>query len=191
MKKLAIAAFIFGAMSPSVFAAEGGSGEVKFNGSIITAPCSIAPGQQSQEVELGQVSNSLLEMGGMSTPQPFSIKLEGCTLNATYNTGEKDDQGNDVTATYNNTISIRFSGSEWVNGSNNTGLLAITGEGRGAGVQLLTPAGTAVPVNSTTPQNFIAGDNTLRFQAALKGFQGTPVTPGNFDAVTNFVLTYN
>lgn len=189
MKKLILATLVLGAMTQSVFATEAGTGQVKFNGSIITSPCSIAPGDQSQEIPLGQVSNVTLENGGMSSAQPFAIKLEGCTLNATYK--GTNESGEAVDKTYNNTVSIRFTGSEWVNGSNNTGLLQITGEGQGAGVKLMTPSGTQVAINSTTTQNFVAGDNTLRFQAALQGIRGTTVTPGQFDATTNFILSYN
>nr|WP_314264845.1 fimbrial protein [uncultured Moellerella sp.] len=189
MKKIILAALVLGGMSSSVFAADAGTGQVKFNGSIITAPCSIAQGDENQEVPLGQISNVTLENGGMSSAQPFAIKLEGCTLSAKYM--GKDEKGEDVEKTYNNTVSIRFNGTEWVNGATNTGLLQVTGEGQGAGVKLMTPAGTQVNINSATTQNFVSGDNTLRFQAALQGEKGTSVTPGKFDAVTNFVLSYN
>lgn len=184
-----LATLVFGAMSSSVFAADAGTGQVKFNGSIVTSPCSIAPGDQNQEVALGQISNVTLENGGMSSAQPFQIKLEGCALNAKYM--GKDTEGKDVEKTYSNTVSVRFNGTEWVNAQTNTGLLQVTGEGQGAGVKLMTPAGTQVNINNVTTQSFVSGDNTLRFQAALQGIKGTSVTPGKFDAVTNFVLSYN
>lgn len=185
MKKLIIATMVFGAMSTSALAVDAGSGKVKFNGSIITAPCSIAPGDENQEVPLGQISNTTLESGGMSSAQPFQIKLEGCTLNAKY----KDENGDEQT--YNNTVTVKFTGSEWVNNANNTGLLQITGDGQGAGVKLMTVSGNKIDLNSSTTQNFVAGDNALKFQAALQGIQGTDVTPGKFEATTNFVLSYN
>lgn len=189
MKKLVIATMVFGAMSSSVFAADAGSGEVRFSGSIITAPCSIAPGDESQEVPLGQISNTILENGGMSSAQPFAIKLEGCTLNATYK--GTDDDGNPVDKTYNNTVNIKFTGTEWMNNSEKTGLLQISGDGQGAGVKLMTGSGTQVVLNDNTERNFVAGDNTFRFQAALQGIKGTSVTPGKFDATTNFIMSYN
>ncbi|TOL43942.1 fimbrial protein, partial [Vibrio parahaemolyticus] len=86
---------------------------------IITAPCSIAPGDENQEVPLGQISNTTLESGGMSSAQPFAIKLEGCTLNAKYK-GTNED-GEEVELTYNNTVNVKFTGTEWVNSGNNTG----------------------------------------------------------------------
>lgn len=189
MKKLAIATLVLGAMSTSVFAAEGGTGKITFNGSIIVSPCSIAPGNEEQNIPLGQISNVTLENGGMSTPQPFSIKLDGCALNATYK--GTNDEGEAIDIPYNNTVSIQFNGTPWMNGTTNTGLIRLTGEGQGAGVKLMTPAGTKINIGSTVTQNFVAGDNELRFQAALEGVKGTAVTPGQFDAVTNFVLTYN
>ena len=60
MKKLVIATMVFGAMSASALAVDAGTGKVHFSGSIITAPCSIAPGDENQEVPLGQISNKHL-----------------------------------------------------------------------------------------------------------------------------------
>ncbi|APC14108.1 MULTISPECIES: fimbrial protein [Providencia] len=186
MKKVILATLICGAaMSSSVFAADAGKGKVTFTGSIITAPCSIAPGDESQEVPLGQISNVTLENGGMSSAQPFNIRLEGCNLNATYT--EKDAQGNDIEKTYNNTVNVSFYGTEW----NDTGLISITGTGAGAGVKLMNDSGDTIKINSSTTQNFVTGNNTLSFQAGLQGVKGTAVTPGVFTAATNFVLTYN
>ncbi|MGG4609520.1 fimbrial protein [Providencia stuartii] len=185
MKKVILATLVCGvAMSSSVFAADAGKGQVKFTGSIITAPCSIAPGDESQEVPLGQISNVTLENGGMSSAQPFNIRLEGCTLNATYKVTEN---GQEVEKTYKNTVDVTFTGTEW----NDTGLITITGTGAGAGVKLMNDSGNAIKINEAANQNFVAGDNTLNFKAALQGVQGTVVTPGAFSAVTNFVLTYN
>ncbi|APC13668.1 type 1 fimbrial protein [Providencia rettgeri] len=189
MKKLVIATMVFGAMSASALAVDAGTGKVHFSGSIITAPCSIAPGDENQEVPLGQISNTTLESGGMSSAQPFAIKLEGCTLNAKYK-GTNED-GEEVELTYNNTVNVKFTGTEWVNSGNNTGLIQITGDGQGAGVKLMTVSGNKIDLNSSTTQNFVAGDNSLRFQAALQGVSGAQVNPGKFEATTNFVLSYN
>ena len=53
-----------------------GHGKVTFSGSIIDAPCSIAPESLDQTVELGAISNVALKSGGKSTPRNFQIKLE-------------------------------------------------------------------------------------------------------------------
>lgn len=72
MKKIILATLISGAMSVSALAANQGSGSVTFTGSIISAPCSIEPGAESQTVPLGQISNVTLEKGGN---QPLKISL--------------------------------------------------------------------------------------------------------------------
>ncbi|MGG4609857.1 fimbrial protein [Providencia sp. Me31A] len=186
MKKLMLATFVLGALSSSAFAADQGSGEVKFTGTIITAPCSIAPGDESQTVPLGQISNVTLEKGNMSKPQPFSIKLEGCNLNATYVDAAGETQN------YNNTLNVTFKGTEWMNGTTATGLLQIIGDGKNAGVQLMTASGNKIKLNEKSDdRSFIEGDNELKFSAALAGVKDLKVTPGQFDATTNFVLSYN
>ena len=105
MKKIILATLISGAMCSSALAVDAGTGTVTFSGSIINAPCSIAPGEENQEVSLGQVSNVTLDNGGESSAQPFQIKLEGCNL----------ENSNEVTVT--------FKGTE---AGSNTGYLQIT-----------------------------------------------------------------
>lgn len=170
MKKIILATLISGAMSASALAADAGKGQVTFNGSIIEAPCSIAPGEENQTVELGQVSNVTLENGGESSAQPFSIQLEGCNTQA------------------DNQVSITFGGSS---ATNTIGLLDISGTAAGAGVQLLNASGAAIKVGEASTQSYVKGDNELKFQATLKGLPDATVVPGNFSAVTQFTLAYN
>ncbi|MEY0231390.1 fimbrial protein [Providencia manganoxydans] len=170
MKKIILATLISGAMSASAFAINAGTGIVNFSGSIIEAPCSIAPGEDKQDVDLGQVSNVTLEAGGESSPQPFSIQLQGCNL--------KDD----------NQVTVVFGGT-----ADNEGLLTIVGEAQGAGVKIMTTAGTQIKAGDGSlgnTQNYVKGDNELKFQAALKGIAGATVVPGDFTATTNFTLSY-
>jgi len=114
-----------------------------------------------------------LEAGGASAAQPFTIQLVGCNL--------KD----------NNQVTVTFNGTEAVNGTTKTGFLQITGDASGAAVKLMNASGTPIKVNSGNTQNYVAGDNTLKFQAALQGLEGATVVPGNFQAVTNFTMAYN
>lgn len=173
MKKIILATLISGAMamSASAFAVDAGKGTVTFTGSIISAPCSIAPGEENQTIELGQVSNVTLEAGGESTPQPFSIQLQGCNL--------ADD----------NQVTVVFGGTA----ADATGLLSIVGEAQGAGVKIMTTAGTQIKAgdgSTGNTQNYVKGNNELKFQAALKGLTGATVVPGDFTATTNFTLSY-
>ncbi|MEQ4626734.1 fimbrial protein [Providencia manganoxydans] len=174
MKKIILATLISGAMSASALAVDAGSGTVTFTGSIIVAPCSIAPGEENQEVELGQVSNITLKNGNASSSQPFTIQLEGCNL-------EKD---NLVTVTFNGTEALDAEGK-------GNGLLQITGDASGAAVKIMNASGAQINVNSGNTQSYVEGDNTLKFQAALQGVEGVDPVPGNFQAVTNFKLAYN
>ncbi|HEF8774188.1 fimbrial protein [Providencia manganoxydans] len=176
MKKIILATLISGAMSASALAVDAGTGTVTFNGSIISAPCSIAPGEENQEVQLGQVSDVTLNQGGSSTAQPFSIQLQGCNLKDT------------------NTVKVTFNGTEAVingaEGNTNTGMLQITGEAKGAAVKLMSTSGTQIKVNDSYTQSYVTGNNELKFAAALQGLDGETVAPGNFSAVTNFTLAY-
>lgn len=172
MKKILLATLISGAMSASALAVDAGSGTVTFTGAIIEAPCSIAPGDENQTVALGQVSNVTLQNDGASSAQPFSIKLEGCSLNA--NTGAVDGEGKPIK--YNNTVSITFNGTEAVNSGKNTGFLQITGDAQGAAVKIMNMSGETVKVNNLNTRNFVAGDNqffnrgVIRLNTIVEGF---------------------
>lgn len=177
MKNIILATLVSSMMSASALAVDAGSGTVTFSGSIIEAPCSIAPGEENQEVALGQVSNITLDNGGESSAQPFQIKLEGCNL--------KGD----------NQVAVTFKGTE---AGTNTGFLQITGDAAGAAVKIMNASGSQIKVNSVAKQNYVEGNNTLKFQASLIGLEllgandkTIPVTPGKFQAVTNFTLAYN
>ena len=170
MNKTILFGLLSGVISTSLFAADTGSGVVTFTGSVISAPCSIAPGADKQEVDLGQVSDITLGKGGSSTAQSFNIELQGCNL------------------TDKNTVTVQFNGTETLDGS---GLLQITGDATGAAVKIMNASGSQIAINSATTQNYVAGDNKLRFQAALQGLAGSTVEPGSFQAVTNFTLAYN
>lgn len=153
-------------------AADEGNGKVTFYGSIVNAPCSIAPNVDDQKIPLGQVSNTLLANGGEQTAVPFTIDLQNCD-NSTKKT---------VTAT--------FTGKSGVDGR-----LGITGEATGASILLRDGSGKKIELGTaTTAQNINGGANTLQFTAALKG-DGTTEKPaavgtGAFTAVTNFTLAY-
>lgn len=172
IKKIAIASLFAFSASGVANAADEGSGKVTFYGSIVNAPCSIAPNVDDQKIPLGQVSNTLLTNGGEQTAVPFTIDLQNCD-NSTKKT---------VTAT--------FTGKAGVDGR-----LGITGEATGASILLRDGSGKKIELGTATAaQNINAGSNTLQFTAALKG-DGTTDDPvavgtGAFTAVTNFTLAY-
>ena len=158
-----------------------GSGSVTFTGSIIDAPCSINPESVDQTVELGQVASAALKNSGKSTPKFFDIKLENCSLDT-----EKDNDGNPVSA---NTVSIIFGGPE---ANDAKDLLAISGDGKGAGVAIEDMTGKRVTLGEKTgTQSLVAGDNTLQLTAYLMGLgDDDAIEAGAFQAVSNFTMSY-
>lgn len=178
--KISKIASVFLIMGVASFAAQAdqGSGKITFWGSIIDAPCSIKNGHGDQRIELGQISNTLLDNGGVSTPRPFEIQLENCSF-------ELDSNGNPLY----NTVKVTFSGGH-VPGDDS--MLAITGQAAGAGVRIQDFAGQMVKMlKPTSGRGLGIGDNTLSFSAYLEKIASvTNVTPGGFEAVTNFTLAY-
>lgn len=150
-------------------AADQGHGTVTFTGAIIDSPCSISPDSVDQTIDMGQVSVNAIKDGGSSTPRPFDIKLENCS----------------VTSLSDKTVQATFTGAE---STAVPGLLAIAGVASGAGIAM-TNEGTPVVLGTpTAAQKISDGNNTLHYAAYLKG--AATVVPGNFSAVTNFTLTY-
>lgn len=154
-------------LSGAAYAADAGNGLVKFNGSIIEAPCSIAAESTEQTVDLGQVNIAALADSGQSTPKAFVVNLESCALDT------------------KNTVKATFTGPE---GSN--GRLGVSGTATGASIALTDGAGKLLTLGSeTAAQTLQNGNNTLSFAAYLKGDGGT-VTAGEFQSIANFTLSY-
>ena len=161
-----------------------GNGKVTFTGSIISAPCSIDPSSLDQTVDLGQIADAVLSNGGksdgQSSPVMFDIKLIDCTIDT-----EKS-------------VNITFSGAAATNNADS--LLAITGTAAGAGIQIVDSNNAPIVLNELTQsEHKLQGQtNTLQFAAYIKGLgtlDGTSgpvdIIPGDFQAVTDFVLSYN
>lgn len=149
-----------------------GSGTVTFTGSIIAAPCSIAPGNMDQTVDLGSVANKALEKGGKSTPAAFDIKLQGC----------------DVTGLANKTVTTTFTGTP---AAGNPDHLGLTGNASGASI-VLTQGGADLKLGQPSTAFKLTDNNTaLSFAAFLQGDGGSAaIVPGDFKSVANFTLAY-
>lgn len=175
LNKIMMAAVLaFGTIS-AVQAADQGHGKVTFTGSIIDAPCSIAPESVDQTVELGQVSNAALKDGGKSTPKNFDIKLEDCSFG---------------TPAAKNKVQVTFTGMESTAGN---GLLGITGTAKGASVAITQADGQVIALGKPTKEQALQdGNNTLNFAAYMQGDgASTVITEGAFQAVADFTLAYN
>lgn len=168
-----------GLTSASVYAADAGSGQITFTGSIIDAPCSINPDASNQEVDLGQIAASQLDKSGVSTPRNFSLVLENCSL-------ASDEEESRATAA--SSVTVKFGGSRAVEDKDTW--FGITGSADGAGVVITDGSGTIIPVGgSSAARDLIEGTNTLAFSAYLQGL-GSKVQTGNFYSVADFTLTY-
>ena len=119
-----------------------------------------------------------MDNGGISTPRPFDIELENCSF-------EKDANGDPMY----NTVKVTFAGG---NVPGDMSMLAISGQAAGAGVRIEDGSGQPVKLLvPTSGRGLGIGNNTLSFSAYLEKISTvTNVTPGDFEAVTNFTLAY-
>lgn len=175
MNKALLAAAVVLGMSSLAHAADQGHGKVTFTGSIIDAPCSIAPESVDQTVELGQVSNAALQGSGKSTPKNFGITLENCSFG---------------TPAAKNKVAVTFTGMESAAGN---GLLGITGTAKGASVAITQADGQVIKLGTPTKEQALQdGNNTLSFAAYMQGDGASAaITEGEFQAVADFTLAYN
>ncbi|HEP1044383.1 TPA: fimbrial protein [Serratia marcescens] len=177
LNKIMLAAVMALGVSSLAHAADQGHGKVTFSGSIIDAPCSIAPEALDQTVELGAISSVALKNGGKSTPRNFDIKLENCEL---ITTG----------AGKNNAVTLTFTGATSAADSK---LLGITGTAKGAGVAITDGAGNDITLGkATNAQALQNGANSLSFAAYLQGSSASTavIVPGEFQSVADFTLAY-
>lgn len=170
-KIMLAAAMVLGA-STMANAANQGKGQITFTGSIVDAPCSIAPDSIDQTVDMGEIATVALKDGGKSAPRQFDIKLEKCDI-STMKT---------VTATFNGKAS-----------TTNPDLLGIIGSASGAGIALTDMASKTIKLGTATdPQKLDDQNNTLRFAAYLQGDgdKEKTVVPGEFTSTADFTLAY-
>lgn len=171
MKAKFIAAAIPALFMANAFAAiEGESGTVNFTGQIVESTCSIAPGNNNQTVDLGQVSaNAFGGQGGATSAKNFSIKLADCNTEIA------------------SQASVLFSGET----ANDTALKTSEGDATNVGIQILQN-GTALKLDGVTPsaaQDLIEGENSLDFAARYVALSDE-VAAGEANATANFTLQY-
>lgn len=147
-----------------------GGGDIVFKGSIIEAPCSIDYDLTDKEVNLGQVSDSLLTGGGKSHAVPFKIVLTDCNT----------DTMTKVKTTVTGTPSAL-----------DATMLGMSGNAEGASIAIIDASGTLVKLGeATSPHILVTGGNTLQFNAYLQGSATAKVTPGTFSSTASYALSY-
>ena len=157
-----------------------GSGKITFKGEVIDAPCSIAPGDEDQTINLGEVADTVLKSGQKSLPVDVTIHLQDCILSDGTNTVDK--------------VKITFSSASV--DANDSNLLKNTLEGNigGAtdvGVRLVKSDNTNVTLGTPITINFPTTNSyqELNFKARMESL-GRTATPGNVQAQANYVLDY-
>ncbi|EBV5086532.1 type 1 fimbrial protein [Salmonella enterica] len=180
--KIAVAALMaLGLSSVGAFAAAptgANSGQVTFNGEVVDTPCNLAPGQDGTDVKVdfGQLSMSQLN-AGVETAEPFSLHLENCNL---LKDPADPTKGSLVASIAFNSMDV----------STDPLLMTTRGSasGLGLGIKGYKLDGTVTPLKGLTS----LGNNELKFTAiAKKAVAATNVTAGDFEAATNFQITYN
>ncbi|WP_368540886.1 fimbrial-like protein [Enterobacter soli] len=162
-----------------------GSGTITFTGSVISAPCSIASSDLNQTVELGNVSDSVLNSGNSSTPVDVSIHLQDCILTTT--TGETTTTVDKVKVTFTSSATDGTDTSLMKNSLDGS-----LGGATGVGVRLLDSNSNKVVLGTPVVVNFANANATqeLAFKARMEPVAGSTVTPGSVQAQANYVLDY-
>lgn len=174
MIKTVISGAITMALFSSLAHASQGQGVVNFKGTVIEAPCGIAPDSVDQTIDFGQLSKSHLESGGISIKKNLDIKLVHCSA------AELAKKG---------VVKVTFTGAFI---SNKTDELGTSGN-TGTAVVISNPDGSFVKFDNTESiaHKLKPGDNTLRYSTWVKKVTGGTLNEGDFVAVANFNLTYN
>lgn len=160
---VAIALVSFGAN-----AANQGQGVVNFKGTVIDAPCGIAPESADQSIDFGQISKSHLNADGISVKKDLNIKLVNC------------EPGKNVAVTF---TGATISGAATELGTAGETGTAVVISGQDGNLVSFGTAGAA--------QMLKENDNILHYSSWVKKATGGTVKEGDFTAVANFNLTYN
>lgn len=145
-----------------------GQGIVNFKGTVIDAPCGIAPESADQSVDFGQISKSHLNADGISVKKDLNIKLVNCEPNKS--------------------VEVTFTGATITGANTELGTAGDTG----TAVVISGQDGKLVEFGAKgAAQSLKEGDNTLHYSSWVKKATNGTVKEGDFTAVANFNLTYN
>ncbi|EEJ3293176.1 TPA: fimbrial protein [Salmonella enterica] len=182
------------AFATTIPTTDAGNGTINFTGSVIDAPCSIAPDSRNINVDLGQVTKkSLASTGSTSDLVPVTINLTGCSF-------DDGQGGTGGSTTAISKVGVEFSTSAGSNSNTDSkGEITNTATSNPAtnvAVQLLKGDGvnpvnlnTAPTTNDATSLVTDSATNKLNFYAHMIA-TGTGVTPGNVSAQVTYKLKY-
>lgn len=157
------------------------AGTLDFIGTVVTSPCNIAQSSLKQTIDFGQLSRRGLE-NGRAAEVDFKIEFTGCDFT-------DFDKGTDDKPMAVKSMELVFTGQSYADAANT---LLSTSAGNtnnvGVGIDGFT-FGTAKDVLSQMINK--KGNNTLKFKALAKAVDVTkPVVEGQFNATSNFRITY-
>ncbi|EBQ9645591.1 type 1 fimbrial protein [Salmonella enterica subsp. enterica serovar Montevideo] len=149
-------------------AANQGQGIVNFKGTVIDAPCGIAPESADQSIDFEQISKSHLNADGISVKKDLNIKLVNCEPGKA--------------------VAVTFTGATVSGAATELGTAGDTG----TAVVISGQDGKLISFGTEgAPQSLKEGENTLHYTSWVKKATGGTVKEGDFTAVANFNLTYN
>lgn len=178
LNKIMLAAAMTFGIASLAQAADQGTGQLSFSGSIIDAPCSISSSTSKQDIPLGDISKvALTKKDGHSTPAQISIKLENCDF-ADAATGKLAK----------NNVSVTFNGAA---STNDPKMLGVAGNASDVGIVFTDSIGKKIDLGTASEKMVLADDSTLNFNAYVQANNATPnIVPGKFTAVANFQMAY-
>lgn len=148
-------------------AANQGQGVVNFKGTVIDAPCGIAPESADQSIDFGQISKSHLNADGISVKKDLNIKLVNCEPNKS--------------------VAVTFTGATVAGAPTELGTAGDTG----TAVVISGQDGKLVSFGTQGDfQTLKENNNILHYSSWVKKATNGTVKEGDFTAVANFNLTY-
>lgn len=143
------------------------SSSTKFMGMITVATCNIVVGDDTQTIDMGQISSDELDTKGKSSPIPFIIHLYGCD-------------------TENKNVKIVFNKS----GAGTSGSVIPVDGVNGIALGLLDSDGSPIYFGQKSiGQKIKKGNNTLIFSAYIA--KTGPISPGKFSRLLHYTLYYD
>ncbi|HAD6864963.1 TPA_asm: type 1 fimbrial protein [Salmonella enterica subsp. enterica serovar Typhimurium str. SL1344] len=168
MKTVMAGAVAMALVSFGANAANQGQGVVKFKGTVIDAPCGIAPEYADQSIDFGQITKSHLDADGIPVKKELNIKLVNCEPNKS--------------------VQVTFAGATVAGVATELGTTGDTG----TAVVISGQDGKLVSFGTAGAAQILKeGENTLHYTSWVKKATGGTLKEGDFTAVANFNLTYN
>ncbi|OCA63273.1 fimbrial protein [Aeromonas piscicola] len=150
--------------------------KLNLHGRIIDQPCVIAPESLDQAVDMGVVDVRELYANGAGAQVPFVIRLTNC----------KPGIFRMAKVTFTGAQDAQLSG----------GLAFSAGSAKGAGIRLYDATQTQLDLGTASRGYVLGGstENELLFSARVEGHPGAiaakSITPGDYTAVANFIVSY-